>query len=642
MAARGDTIGRKSEKVPTEVHAWTIDDIFGNKKTIDVDTVHHAYQNNSLSEGMRGEFNTLGNLGSPRINRIFMEREKANDFIFINPYDQFFVPTEKFPHYNTKSPYMNVSYNTCGTKTTGYDNLDVVYTQNIGKKANFGGRFAYMYGQGYYNSQSTGFMNSSAWGSYNGDHYVMHFHYQHNYMKNAESGGITDETYITHPENQTIKYASNDIPTFIDRTWNRQEHNIIHLNHHYNFGFDRMEGDSTDRKMVFVPVMNIFHTLKISDLWRNYKSYNKTADYYTNTFLHNDTVNDYTSNVAIRNNIGLSLCEGFQKWVAFGLNAYIGYEHRNYALPDTIVPGYDTANGRAQKKRYSEYDVILGAQMTRTMGSLIHYNVDAEFVLLGENNKQTSISGYGEINIPFLKDTLQIAANAYIKNSKPSFYFRHFHSTYAWWDQETSMEWRQRIQAIITYPKTRTTITCGIENIKNYAYFANNGTSRGLKLTNNAIALQCKDNIRVFSVTLDQNFKLGPVHLDNNVTYQYSSNETVLPLPKLSTYHNLYLDFSIAKVLKTELGADMKYFTEYYAPDYSPVIGQFTTQNPDHLVKIGNYPLISVYANFVLKQLRFYVQYYHVNAGTARAFWAPGYPMNPAGLHIGLSWRFYD
>lgn len=648
MMAPTDTLEGKNKHVksPTEVHARVLDDIFGNVKSIYVDTLSHAYQNNSLSEGMRGEYNTLGNLGSPRINRIFMEREQSNNFIFIDPFDQFFVSTEKFRHYDTKSPYMNVSYNLCGSKTTGYDNLKVIYSQNIGKKVNFGASYAYMYGQGYYNSQNTGFMNASAWGSYRGDKYDLHFYYQHNFMKMAENGGITDENYITHPENQSMNYGTADIPTFLNSTWNRQEHHIGYLNHHYNIGFERAEGDSTNRVIVFVPVMRIFHTFKLSALTRNYRSYAHPTNYYSNTYLHNDTINDFTKNFTIRNNVGISLCEGFQKWAAFGLNAYAGYEHRNYSLPDTIVTaGYEGNEGRINTRRYTEYDFVIGGQLIRTMGSLIHYNVDTELVLVSNNKDnvgQFFVKGHGEINIPFLKDTLQIAANAYIKNLKPSFYFRHFHSTYAWWDQDTSTEWRQRIQAVINFPKTGTTITGGIENIKNYTYFANNGTTIDQTVTNNAVALQHQGGIQVYSITLDQNFAFGPFHLDNNFTFQSTSNAEVLPLPKISTYHNLYLTFKIAKVLKTELGADVKYFTEYYAPDYSPIIGQFTTQNPNKLVKIGNHPLISAYANFELKRLRFYIQYYHANSGTARAFWGPGYPMNPAGVHFGLSWNFYD
>lgn len=628
--------------VPTEVHAWVLDDIFGNEKPIHVDTLSHAYQNNSLSEGMQGQYNTLGNLGSPRINRIFMQREPSNDFIFLDPFDQFLVPTERFRHYNTKSPYMNVSYNACGSKTTGYDNLKVIYSQNIGKRVNFGGSYAYMYGQGYYNNQNTGFMNASAWASYRGDHYGVHFYYQHNFMKMAENGGITDESYITHPESQAIKYGSKDIPTNLDQTWNRQEHNVIFLNQHYNIGFDKIEGDSTNRVITFVPVMKFFHTLKLNDLSRNYRSYLRKTDYYSHRYLQSDTINDWTKNFAIRNNLGISFCEGFQKWAAFGLNAYIAHEYRNYTLPDTLPASHNNVLGRAMTKNYREYDLMVGGQIIRTIGTMFHYNVDAEFTFAGKNFGQFSIGGHGEFNLPLLSDTLQIAANAYIKNNYPSFYHRHFHSTYAWWDQKVNMERRQRVQAVISYPKTKTTITGGIENIKNYVYFANNGITIDNKITNNVISTYYSGNIQVMSLTLDQNFAFGPIHWDNNVTYQKSSNQTVLPLPKLSAYTNLYLLFRIAKVLKTELGADMMYFTKYYAPDYSPIVGQFTTQNPNKLTEVGNHPLISAYANFELKRLRFYIQYYHANQGTSRAFWGPYYPMNPTGIHFGLSWNFYD
>jgi hypothetical protein len=95
-------------------------------------------------------------------------------------------------------------------------------------------------------------------------------------------------------------------------------------------------------------------------------------------------------------------------------------------------------------------------------------------------------------------------------------------------------------------------------------------------------------------------------------------------------------------VLNCELGGDLKYFTEYEAPDYSPVTSQFMLQNTNNRKKVGNYPLISIYANFDLKRTRFYLQYYHVNQSDGRYLWLPGYPMNPGGLHFGLSWNFYD
>ncbi len=664
MMLPGDTLASDEEEddedfiVPVDVKAWTVDDKYGNIIPTYVDTLHHQYQNSNLTEGLNGHYNHLGNLGSPRLSRIFMERRDEQQFMFLNPMDQFLVGTDQFRYYNTKSPFMNISYQTCGSKTTGDDHVKVVYARNVNKDFNFGALFDYMYGQGYYASQSTSHMNASAFASYTGERYNLHFHYMHNYMKLAENGGIEDEMYITRPEDLSQNYNTSDIPTNLTQTWNKQEHDVVYLTHKYNMGFHRtVEDDTVTTREEFVPVANVFHTFKLEKYTRGFISYNMPGDYNQYTYLAGDSVNDRTRNFAVKNLVGLSLCEGFHKWAKAGLSAYVGYEYRNFTLPDrvgdvvldnssalvdnTVVLPY------SYKREYSEHNVSVGGRLMRSQGKAINYNVDAEFIVAGEDIGAFSVQGSGELNFPFLKDTTTLRVNAYIKNKAPGFYYRHYHSKHAWWDKDLDKEFRTRLEGQLIIPNTDTKLTVGVENVKNYTYFINNGSSYvntdGLqKFYNNVLPVQESENIQVFSVNLRQNFKLGILHLDNDVTFQTTTDETALPLPKLSLYHNLYLKFRIAKVLACELGGDLKYFTEYFAPGYSPVIQQFCNQNPSNLVAIGNYPLLSAYVNFDLKRTRFYVQYYHANQSDGRYFWAPGYPMNPAGVHFGLSWNFYD
>ena len=188
-------------------------------------------------------------------------------------------------------------------------------------------------------------------------------------------------------------------------------------------------------------------------------------------------------------------------------------------------------------------------------------------------------------------------------------------------------------------------MSAGVENIKNYTFIANNAveTTAGRFLNRFAVA-QDGSNIQVLSANLKQDFTVGIFNLNTDITYQYSSNESVLPLPDLNLYANLFIKFRIAKVLDTELGADVRYFTKYYAPDYSPALGQFVQQNQADKVEIGDYPIASVYANFLLKQTRFYVKYYHVNEGLGNRnyFLVPHYPTNQGLLWFGLSWNFYN
>ena len=630
--------------VPTDIRSWVVDEVYGNMTEIPVDTLHHQYQNSQLPEGINGHYNTLGNLGSPRMSRIYMERPDMLEFMFLSPMDQFFRTIDKCAFYNTKSPFMNVAYNFCGSKETGYDHVRAIYTNNANKQINFGGMFDYMYGEGYYANQSTSFMNASAWASYLGDKYNFHMYYQHNFMKMAENGGISDETYITAPEtHRSTASASNDIPVYLDNTWNRQENDVFFYNHHYNIGFYKTdESDTTGTKKIFVPVTKIFHTIKLGKYMKNYRQYSKPKDYYTYTYFPKDTTEDKTRHFALRNYLGLSLCEGFNKWAAFGINAYIGHEYRSYEMIDSVL------EGSAYAFRYGtvkENDFFLGGQLLRTQGEKFHFNLNAQFCFAGSAIGDLEINGHTDLNFPFLKDTVQVALNAFIKNLAPSHYVSRYHGRYTWWDFDASKEWKTRIEAVLTSKRTKTQLTVALENVKNYTYFIDNGlpsTTTSNAYTHNVTPMQESEMIQVFSVNLIQNFRLGILHFDNDITYQACTHKSVLPLPTLSTYHNLYLDFRIAKVLHTEFGADLKFFTEYEAPDYAPTIGMFCNQNPANTVKIGKFPIISIYANFDLKKARFYIQYYHANAGTNRYFWAPGYPASPTGLHFGISWNFYD
>jgi len=659
MIAGEDSIngenGKKRKKnVPVDVRAWTIDPIVGTRTPADVDTLRHRFQNANHNEGPTGHYSSLSNLGSPRLSRIYMERQADDYYIFITPFTQFFQQDGQFKYYNTKSPYMNLTYQWCGSKTSGDDHFQALFANNIGKRLNFGGYFDYIYGKGYYDNQSTSFMNATAFANYLGDRYDLHFHYTHNFMKMGENGGIEDDIYITNPEDLSQSYRSGDIPTNLTKTWNRQEHDLIYLNHRYNIGFTRVDSDSIHGlRREFVPVTSIFHTFTLRSMRKNYRSYENPTDFYTYDFLPGDSASNHYRYTQISNYLGLSLREGFNKYALAGINAYVGFVHSRYAMPDTLASAATTTESR---RKFTQSDIVIGAQLIRTQGHTLHYNAQAQFNVAGDNAGDLRLSGQADLNIPLLGDTARLDVSALLSNVKPSPFYSTYHAKHAWWDNDFDRISQTRLMATLTLPRYTfgrnmggfTQLKAGVENIKNMVYIADQGTLYSTDddgtahYTHNALAMQESGNIQVVHLGLQQNFRFGPLHLENEVTFQTTTNEDVLPLPRLNTYNNIYFDFRIAKVLHCELGADMTYFTKYYAPDYSPAVGLFMTQNKDSRIQIGNYPLISVYANFYLKKTRFYVQYYHVNQSDGNYFWAPHYPMNPQGLHFGISWNFYD
>ena len=404
--------------------------------------------------------------------------------------------------------------------------------------------------------------------------------------------------------------------------------------------------DTAWMKKEFVPVTSFIHTLKFDNYRRIYQAYKTPTDFYANTYtvdepLTGDSIYDKTRHYRLKNTFALSLLEGFNKWAKAGLKAFITSELRHFTLPSAT--GIDT---------YNEHNLSFGAQLSKKQGKTFHYDAIAETWLTGEDAGQLKIDGSADLNFKLFGDTLTLTANGFFYRLNPTFYYRHYHSRHAWWDNTNmSKILHSRIQGILNYQKTRTTLRVAVDEIKNYTYFASSHTITSGKRVNHAITVnQNSGAIHLLTASLSQDFTFGPLNWESVITYQNSSNKTILPVPMLNLYSNVYLRFKIAHVLRCDFGADVRYFTKYYAPDYVPSLGQYAVQTntnttgSDSRVEIGNYPVVNVYANFHLKHTRFFIMMSHLNAGTGKKnyFYTPHYPLNQSILRFGLSWNFFN
>ena len=723
---RKDSLKNEKE-IPEGIKVWTIDSRFGDRKAAVPDTLSHMFMNTVFTTGLRGEYNTTGNLGAPRINRIFADRQNEGQFIFTQPFDFFITPIGQFHFTNTLSPFTNITYNTAGNRLNGEDHLTTKFGINAGKKLGVGFKFDYLYGRGYYQDQSTAHFNYTMYGSYIGDHYQAHLLLSTNHQKVTENGGITNDNYIIHPESYSDKYTTSEIPTVLSQNWNRNDNQHIFFTHRYNLGFSRkvpmtadeikakkfamaskkenesskqekessrnnkkdepIEGrpdnakimgtepdgqkktndrlaldkhtadsllsieskkqaDSMWMKKEFVPVTSFIHTIQFDNYRRIYQAYNTPSNYYANNYnvqeyLSGDSIYDKTRYYSLKNTFALSLLEGFNKWAKAGLKAFITSDLRHFTLPNTT--GIDS---------YNEHNLSIGAQLSKTQGKLLHYDAIAETWLTGSDAGQMKLNVNADLNFKLFGDTLTLSANGFLYRLNPTFYYRHFHSRHAWWDNNNlSKMIHSRLQGILNYQKTRTTLRVEIDEIKNYTYFASSYNTVNDNRVNHAIIVKQNNGlIHLLTASISQDFTFGPINWENMITYQNSSNKTVLPVPALNIYSNLYLRFKIAHVLRCDFGADVRYFTKYYAPDYVPILGQYAiqtntdTNGSDNRIEIGNYPVANVYANFHLKHTRFFIMLSHFNAGTGRKnyFFTPHYPLNQSILRFGLSWNFFN
>lgn len=735
-----DSLGTDKE-IPKGLKVWTVDSKFGDIRKAEPDTLSHMYMNSIFTTGKYGEYNTLGNVGSPRISRIFIDRNEDGQFIFTHPYDFFVKPVDTFHFTNTLSPFTNLNYNTCGNRTNGEDHLTAKFGVNSGKRLGVGFNFDYIYGRGFYQNQSTSHFNYTMYGSYLGDRYQAHVLMSTNHQKVTENGGITNDYYITHPESFDDNFLSNEIPTVLEQNWNRNDNQHIFFTQRYNVGFNRkvkmteeeikarkfaieskrendarkkreeqenetdnyeriknaklpgitnkglneqtysgrpdnakvvgdepqninkVSGDRiavTDKQMSdsllatqkkeqadtawmkteYVPVTSFIHTLKFDNYKRIYQAYQSPTDFYANDYKvgpwGGDSIYDKTKYVHLSNTFAISLLEGFNKWAKAGLKAFATSELRHFSLP--ALDGTETS--------YTEHNVSIGGQLSKTAGKTLHYDVTAETWLVGEDAGQLKIDATADVNFPLWGDTVTLMARGFFKRTNPTFYYRHYHARHFWWDNDNLDKiLHSRIEGQFHYSKTKTTLRVAVDEIQNYTYMAMGYNIADDKRTGNTIDVRQKGgSLSLITLALGQNFKLGPLNWENMITYQKSTDNDVLPVPDLNIYTNLYLRFKIARVLKCDFGADGRFFTKYYAPDYSPALGQYAVQTGDNRTKVGEYPVVNVYANFHLKQTRFFVMMSHVNAGSGSRnyFFTPHYPLNQRIFRFGVSWNFYN
>ena len=649
--------------VPVGLFQWKVTRRLGNIVPIPVDTLHAGFQNTNDPAGPTGQYNYLGNLGAPRMSRIFFDRKEESQFFFTDPYDQSVLRPDDVTFTNTLSPYTNLTYYKTFNNRNSEERFKSYFAVNANKRLGFGFYIDYIYGRGMYNNQSTAFFNGGLFSSYRGEKYDLHFIFNNDNLKMRENGGITDDRYITDPLSMSEgkkQYSSTDIPTLFNKVWNHNTSYHGFLTHRYNVGFYRKTQESTQNDSIqvpndtikaegleeFVPVTSFIHTMELDFNGRKYVTQDdaQNRQYFEHTYFGNDSI-DQNRRTSLRNTFGISLLEGFNKWAKAGLTAFITHEYRDFTLPDsTDIPGQRII------KHYKENVVYLGGELQKQQGNLLHYKVLGETAIAGEDAGQFRLEGNGDLNFKFMGDSVRLDVNAYIKNLNPIFYYRNFHSKHYWWDNsDLSKIMRTRIEGQLSSKRLGTTLRAGIENIKNYTYLANtsvpvtNSAGDITSFKNNAAVKQYGGNIQVFTAMLQQKLKYGIFHLDGEVVYQKSSEQSILPLPELSAYGNLYLHTALVKnVLQVSLGSDIRYFTKYNAPDYSPVIGQFYLQNPNNEIAVGGCPMINVYANFHWKRTRIFLMMYNVNQSNSGYFLAPHYPISPRILKLGISWNFFD
>ncbi|MDP2068677.1 MAG: putative porin [Lutibacter sp.] len=272
--------------------------------------------------------------------------------------------------------------------------------------------------------------------------------------------------------------------------------------------------------------------------------------------------------------------------------------------------------------------IAVGADWKTNFGKLF-LNADASSIISGDLTGN-SIKG----SVMFKKDSIyNFKGFAEITSKTADFNKLLYQSDYKDynWQNNFKNEQIKNIGAEFSF-KNWVSINASYNLIDNYTYFDENSQ-----------AAQANETLNYLKVTLSNSITFRKFTLDNTVMYQnVLSGESFFRVPKIVTRNTLYYSNYLfkGKPLYLQTGVTVKYFTEFNANAYNPLLSEFVLQNTQ---QIGNFPLLDFFANAQIQRTRLYLKVENFGASfTGRTYYsAPTYPYRDLTVRFGLVWTWF-
>ena len=601
---------------------WTVDRDFHDLSISEPDTSFN-YSFNDYPY-LRRDVNAtwLGMAGSPVLTYDFSKRNYGDEGVeFYRGLESWGWSPETIKQYNTKTPHTELGY--FGTLFAGSqkesDNLHFMTTQNILPELNFSINFDRYGGEGILVNEKTANKNLAIGLNYLGKKYMANAGYIYSMASRGENGGIRDLSEI---RDTTMEKREVMVFSETDRSITKKHTAFLEQQLRIPFNFIHELKHKKDSTYV-VPEFD-------RDITSAFIGHSSEFSTYTRNFISAQTdsmrVNKLDNRIFIR----------LQPWSSEGVVSKIdvGLGHRlmHYGygtLKDTTISASENtaflyAGARGQFKKY------------------IQWNAKAHYNIIGARIGDFDIEGHINFSVyPFRrarKSPMTIGAGISTSLKQPTFYQEHFYSAAYKWDNDFTKTSDTRFYGSLDIPHWK------LHAKVNYALLSGN-----VYYDAERMARQNTKPISVLSANLNKEFVFGPVHLDNRILFQMSSDQEVLPLPLVALNLKYFAEFVIQRdankekpVLTMQVGVNAFYNTPWHTPGYNPVTGTFFNQTTNSYT---NGPYFDVFINAQWKRCCIFLKMENAGEGwpmkSRDYFSADGYIHTGRAFKIGIFWPFY-
>jgi len=563
-----------------------IDGILNGKDIkIDIDT-NRIREDKYITDKIGNSFfYNLGNNGSA-MKYMFYSPYNFGFNIGISSYEPLLTNIESRKYYIIKSPYSSVKY-VMGTKQEQF--LHTEYTHLINKLVYTSLVFDLINSPGFYNNQknidknamfSIGHLNDKVKYNFFVSYIIDRLDMQHN-------GGIKYPNTFGHESNGSL-YETNliDAKTNIRRS-------MLDIVQTYNI---RKTGTSSKG-------IKLNYKFNYSKYIHQYKDFSYSNIY---TFYHFDSItNDSICNVTISNSLGLL------------------YFIRQNVI--NIKFDYQKINLRNTNPDFTFDNIYTIMDIHKKDTVNFYYNINYKYCFSGYNSDDYDIGVL--LQYRFRKNMLFNISFSRLISASYWIYNYNYSNHYAW-NNDLNKIYQNTL--MLTIGNKNIGILFSYYNINNFIY-----------VNENAYPIQYSKVINVLSAHPYVNFSYRKFCMDNKILINNVDNDKYIKLPKYAINSELCYNFNIKNIVRGNTGIGIIYCDKFYADGFMPSSGLFYMQEK---YKTGGYPYISLFANFKVKRLTFFVRGEHLNAGYSgyNYFTIPYYPSYGRSYKLGVNWNFYD
>ncbi|MFV0182484.1 putative porin [Empedobacter falsenii] len=603
------TNGRKPEVIDTTLH------------------IKNYYNQNFIKQ------DAFGKLFYPNVGGVVVDLEYQN-----SPFNPSMLPTGKkynyyyaneIKYYDVKSPYTEFIYEN-GVKEGNF--LSSTFSHNINKQFNYTFHYRGLISEGRYKhekAQNNTFVFSSNYKT-KSERFKLWWNYAAQNLKNNENGGIKDiYDFILQDERRKTNIRNIDVNSQTAKS--EFDARRIELNASYGILKKLNEKDSTfynpiELKNKFSyekqkyryedssPNGDLYDTPLITGLDnRNKKSFTDLSNTTTAGFL-------WTDRVKIEAGVKLQSLRVFSEepFIFFKVDEddNIIYNVNN---PKEIKENLFGVVGKVDFDWNEKLKLYGNVEYLQSDNYKSVYNVDAVLDI-------TPIEGY------------TLSAGAVIQSKIPSLNAIYNQSFFADFNYANKFETEnvQNLFAKLKLDKVNTTVEASLYNLDNKVY-----------LDSDLVYKQLNDNINYFKIKGENHLRFGKINLVSTAQFQkVTKNENIMPLPDFLIRETLYWQGELFnKNAQLQAGINATYFTKYNGLRYIPILNEFAIQDPTNIQEIGGYPILDVFINFKVRNMRFYIRGEHINASFTKEpdyFAAPNVPYRDFKFQLGLKWNIFS